>query len=43
MNTNNKMKFDIQVVFGVGQEIKIFTTVFRDLGKYMLGKWYFQH
>ena len=43
ININNKMKFDIQVVFAGGREIKIFTTVFRDLGKYMLGKWYFQH
>ena len=37
------MKFDIHVVFAGGQEVKIFRTVFRDLGKYMLGKGYFQH
>ena len=43
ININNKMKFDIQVVFAGGREIKIFSTVFRDLGKYMLWKLYFQH
>ena len=43
ININNKMKFDIQVVFAGGREIKNFSTVFRDLGKYMLGKRYFQH
>ena len=43
ININNKMKFDIHVVFAGGQEVKIFSTVFRDLGKYMLGKGYFQH
>ena len=43
ININNKMKFDIHVAFAGGREIKIFTMVFRDLGKYMLGKWYFQH
>ena len=43
LTENNKMKFDIQVVFAGGPEIKIFTTVFPDLRKYMLGKWYFQH
>ena len=37
------MKFDIHVVLAGGREINIFTTVFLDLGKYMLGKWYFQH
>ena len=37
------MKFDIHVVFAGGREIKTFTTVFRDLGKYILGKRYFQH
>ena len=42
INVNNKMKFDIQVVFAGGWEIKIFSTVFRDLGKYMLGKLYLQ-
>ena len=43
ININNKIKFDIHVVFAGGREMKIFTTVFRDLGKYMLEKWYFQH
>ena len=43
ININNKMKFDIHVVFAGGREIKTFTMVFRDLGEYMLGKWYFQH
>ena len=43
LKENNKMKFDIQVVFAGGREIKIFTMVFQDLRKYMLGKWYFQH
>ena len=43
ININNKMKFDIHVVFGGGREMKIFNTVFRGLGKYMLGKRYFQH
>ena len=43
ININNEMKFDIHVVFAGGREIKIFTMVFQDLGKYMLGKWYFQH
>ena len=38
----NKMKFDIHVVFAGGRKMKIFSTVFRDLGKYMLRKWYFQ-
>ena len=37
-NINNKMKFDINVVFASGQEMKIFSTVFRELGKR-----YFQH
>ena len=31
------------VVFAGGQEMKIFSTVFRDFGKRMVGKWYFQH
>ena len=43
ININNKLKFDIHVVFAGGQEMKIFSTVFRELRKYMLGKWYFQH
>ena len=43
ININNKMKFDIPVVFTGGREIKISSTVFRDLGKYMLGKRFFQH
>ena len=43
ININNKIKFDIHVVFAGGREMKIFTTVFRDLGKYILGKWYFQN
>ena len=43
INFNNKIKFDIHVVFAGGREINIFTTVFRDLRKYMLGKRYFQH
>ena len=43
ININNKMKFDIHVVFAGGREMKIFSTVFRDLGKYMLEKRYFQH
>ena len=33
ININRKMKFDIQVVFAGGREIKNFSTVFRDLGK----------
>ena len=43
ININNKIKFEIHVVFAGGREMKIFTTVFRDLGKYILGKWYFQN
>ena len=43
ISINNKLKFDIHVVFAGGQEMKIFSTVFRELRKYMLGKWYFQH
>ena len=43
ININNKVKFDIHVVFAVGREIKIFSTVFRDLGKFLLGKRYIQH
>ena len=31
------------VVFAGGQEMKIFSTVFRDFGKNMVGKRYFQH
>ena len=31
------------VVFPGGREMKIFSTVFRDFGKNMVGKWYFQH
>ena len=30
-------------VFAGGQEMKIFSTVFRDSGKKMVGKQYFQH
>ena len=33
ININNKLKFDIRVVFAGGREMKIFSTVFRDLGK----------
>ena len=43
ININNEMKFDIHVVFAGGREIKIFSTVFQDLEKHMLGKPYFQH
>ena len=43
ININNKLKFDIHVVFAGGQEMKIFGMVFQDLGKYMLGKRCFQH
>ena len=43
MNVNNKMKFDIHVVFAGGREMKIFSTVFQDLEKYMLGKGYIKH
>ena len=31
------------VVFAGGREMKIFNTVFRDCGKNMVGKRYFQH
>ena len=31
------------VAFAGGQEMKIFSTVFRDFGKNMVGKRYFQH
>ena len=31
------------VVFAGGQEMKIFSMVFRDSGKKMVGKQYFQH
>ena len=31
------------VVFAGGREMKIFSTVFRDFGKNMVGKRYFQH
>ena len=31
------------MVFAGGREIKIFSTVFRDFGKNMVGKRYFQH
>ena len=31
------------IVFAGGQEMNIFSTVFRDFWKNMLGTWYFQH
>ena len=31
------------VVFAGRWEMKIFSMVFQDFGKYKVGKWYFQH
>ena len=30
------------IVFASGREVKIFSTVFQDFGKNIVGKWYFQ-